>query len=207
MNDKKAKLKEVAPHIWSMYQHLMSGRSALENRLSYFLAINALLLIGFLQFFQLEVEAMEWEYVVPCIVLIIPIVLLLMNFLARQMRGAWMDFDNHKFDEPILETIKKDEFYERWIANMFSHAEGSWKYRKRIHKLLRFCVACILSALTWLLLLLLCCSAKDATQYLFVIITSATVGILVYAIPEQLKDFPYRDRESRVRSEINKWLS
>jgi hypothetical protein len=40
-----------------------------------------------------------------------------------------------------------------------------------------------------------------------VIITSATVGILVYAIPEQLKDFPYRDREGRVRSEINKWLS
>jgi len=105
--DKKKQLKEVAPHIWSMYQHLMSGRSALESRLNYFLAIDALLLIAFIQFFQNKVRSLSWEYIVPCILFIIPIILLLANFLARQMRGAWMDFDKHEFDEPILQTIEK----------------------------------------------------------------------------------------------------
>ncbi len=37
--------------------------------------------------------------------------------------------------------------------------------------------------------------------------TSATVGILTYAVPERLKDFPYREKECKIGSEIRKWLS
>lgn len=209
MTDKKAKLKEVAPHIWSMYQHLTSVRSTLENRLNYFLAIDALLLIGFLQVFQLEVRAFAWGYIVPCILLVIPIVLLLSNFLAKQMRGAWMDFEHTP--EPILQTIERDEFYERWIADMYSCAEGSWKYRKRIHRLLRVCVAFVVGALSWIFAALLwaafCCSAHDISKAVLLSSISVIIGVLVYVIPERLKDFPYGDRKRDIRGKLNNWLN
>lgn len=209
MSDKKDKLKEVAPHVWSMYQHLTSVRSTLENRLNYFLAIDALLLIGFLQVFQSEVRELAWEYLVPCILLVVPILLLLANFLAKQMRGAWMDFENT--EEPILSTVEKDEFYVRWIADMYSCAEGSWKYRKRIHRLLRVCVAFVAGSLSWLLAVLLwaafCCSAHDVPKAVLLSVVSVIIGVLVYVIPERLKDFPYGDRKRDIRGKLNNWLN
>jgi hypothetical protein len=211
MIDKNAKLKEVAPHIWSMYQHLMSVRSTLENRLNYFLAIDALLLIGFLQVFQSEVRAMAWEYLVPCFLLIVPILLLLANFLTKQMRDAWMEFHEHENNPPMLETIEKDEFYLRWIADIYSHAEGSWEYRKRIFKLLRVCLAFVAASLTWLCIALVWtafyCSASEAAKSVLLSIGSVIVGVIVYIIPEQLKDFSYRDRTGAIREKLSKWLN
>jgi hypothetical protein len=208
-NQKQDSLKEVAQHIWSMHQQTMENRSKLENRLNYFLAIDALLLLVFLQLFQSEVKSLSLLFVIPCTFLILPILLLLANFFARPLLGPWMDFDDPK--KSLTEIIDKDEFYIEWIADIYSCTEGSNEYRKRIVKLLRLCVGCVAISLVWLVFLLLNSISCMRLDVCVIAVLFALLVFVIAAITRVLmrncKEFPYKGRRVEVKRSLEAWLN
>lgn len=201
---KQEQLKEVSTCVWQMYQHVFEGRTKLENKLNYFLAINTVLLLVVLELTHEQLKAWSLFHIVPVFLLTLPVVLLLVNFIARPLRVPWFE------KEPLTGSLGSGEFYANWVATIFGSAYGSFAYQNRIGKLIKVCLALVLSALTWLCILLILnlCESPTTSAERFAVLLMLTVGAgsVVWLMIQNRAEFPHDLRSAEVHAFLSQWI-
>jgi hypothetical protein len=207
MTDKEqrhARLQEIAPHVWSMYLHVFEGRSKLENKLNYFLAINTVILLVVLQLLQSRLSEWSLLHIVPVFLLLLPVLLLLANFLSRPLRVPWLE------KEPLSQLLDSGEFYPNWIASIFGSAYGSFAYQKRIIRLIKVCLSLVAGALCWLAILFilsLCGAPLAQTERLALLLLMAgACASVVWLLIVNRVEFPHQTKSAEVYGFLAQWL-
>lgn len=182
MNEDRAqveKYEKVAPHVWSMYQQLMEGRVfSHENRLNFFLAVDALFLVGYMSLFEEQLRSYSFWFIVPFLLLLFPAIALLTDFYTRSIDIPW-------FDERTLKiTVERDRFYLNWLIRIYLIAYQTWEFQNRAVRLLAWCYWSVISSLAWLLALFLrdLCRNDISTTEFMIILGLVIVGIVMVVI-------------------------
>lgn len=128
--DKQNKLKEVYPHVWEHYTHLNNERKRIEDKLVYLLALNALFIGAYIDFFSETFKDEVYLYM-PLTFLIISIFTLSLHLFSKQQWVPWFDI------ETLFQSIDKNKFHERGILEIYDLAEHSLQYQEEKRKILR----------------------------------------------------------------------
>ena len=202
-DEKERRLAEVAPHIWAMYLHVFEARSKLENKLSFFLAITGIMLAGVLQLFTGDLTTLP--VVIPLLLLALPVLLLLVNFLAAPPKNPWIEL------QPLLMALEKRTFTREWIAEIFASAYATHDYMKRTVKLLKCCWASVAISLTWLAVIFLtylCRSPKpDYETAIIFFITLITMIAVGFVASSSLRKYPFEERINEVQAVLKAWVN
>lgn len=198
-------LSDFAPHVWEMYQHLYESRQKLEDKLNYFLAIDTLFIIGYLELCGNEVKNLSVIHIVPLVLLSIPVLLLFINFSSPTLRSPWFE------KESLISELERGTVYIDWLAAVYDCAYMSFDYMQRRVALLRICLVLAWLAIAFMFLVF-CLKlssqiSKDLPASLIVILVVTVIGVVGYAIRRVLSRYTYRSREEEVRGLFTEWLS
>ncbi|MBU1318353.1 MAG: hypothetical protein KKG33_08245 [candidate division Zixibacteria bacterium] len=120
------KLGTVAPNIWDMYRLLFETRVGNhENRLYFFLAVDTLLIIGYLSLFQDQLASLSFWFIVPFLLLFFPALALLVAFITEGTRVPWFGVDD------LIRVLDQDLFHREWVISTCVCALLTWEFQRR----------------------------------------------------------------------------
>lgn len=198
-------LKAIAPHMWAMYQHVFEERSKLENRLSYFLAVDTLFTFCFLQLFQKELLSLSLCHLIPFLMLLGPALVMFANFHRKGQYLPWFE------EQDLIKLLEENAFHREWLASMYSSLRGSFEYMKRTARLLQICVVVVGLSLFWMLVWFVTSVYSSALTgaekgIVFVLILTGICGI--YWVPRgNPKKSRYMEMQREVSGYFESWLS
>jgi len=188
-----------------MYTHIFEERRKLENKLNYLLAINALLILIFTQFFKGMLESFTFIYIIPAIFLLFPILILLMNFISAPLRVPWFELGQ------LLSYVKKDIFYKKWLMEIYNSAYMSFNYLKRQTKVIRLCLLSMGIAICWMIALFFirfcACDLPVIEKILIIILFIFGMTATIYVLLNNLNDHSVVDSALENNEILNEWLN
>jgi len=204
-NDKRAKLEEFTSKVWDMYKHLSDDRLKLEDKLNYLLAINTLIIVGYLQLFSDELKNYAFGHTVPFVFLFFPVLLLFFNLFTRPLKSPWFNEPKH-----LIASIEEGSTYTAFLAMTYDCANRTWDYQ---HSRVRLILACLVSttiALVWLMILYVAGLfdaslgiAERNVQLFIALMLLVGIGIM---IERHFKKPDFRDRTQEFHAELHTWL-
>lgn len=203
--EKRDRLKEIAPHVWDMYRLLLEGRVINhENRLNFFLAVDALFIVGYVGLFEDQLSDPSLWYVIPFLFFFFPAVALLVDFITRAINVPWFEEDQ------LVQVLDKDRFQLNLIIWAYVSAFLTWEFQKRSKKLLDWCFYSVMVALGWLLLIFilhLCESdLSGAERMAILILVVAGIGAVIYVAWSNQKCYDTEKWQKRVSDKFQNWL-
>ncbi len=201
---KTEELSELTSMVFNKYQHLYDIRSKVENKIHLLLGLNTFFVAGFYSIFKEELGQYNILYEIPFLLLIIPILLILVNFYSSKTRAPWIDIKNFNADLDLY------EFYKRVLIASMNCAYGLYTYLENRSKLIHTCLTFIGISLLWIAALLIskiCDSSLEIyekTILIFVLVISVPAALLHSKY--KLKQYPYREKEFEYKEIIEKYL-
>jgi len=126
----KLNFKELYPLLWNQYQFLVQQRQKLDDTINYLMALNSLILLVYLQIYNINISQVS-IYLIPIIFLfLIPIIIFFKNFLPQNLYLHFVELINIKktYDGNgnIYETFVRD------IMGVIPHLKAYRDFKRRI---------------------------------------------------------------------------
>ena len=201
--NRRQELEKIAPKIWEMFEFVVGGRARVENAMAFFLAINTLFVVGFLDMLKIELMSLSIYYFIPFLFLVFPSLAMLTSFL-RSMRAPWFE------TEELAKHLDDSSLLIAWFSEVYASAYQSHVVMKRTLRLLKLCLASVAISVMWLTTMFLytvCCSGISVvTKVTIIILIMLGILICLFLASRNLEQFPYPKKQLEISTFFQDWL-
>lgn len=198
MNKKKIeRLKEVAPSLWSSYQHMYDvRRTGIQNRANILLII-----ISFLSAISISlfVKFENSYFLVSFLLQMISFIILLKVFFIKELKVHWFESDS------FLKNLDKNEFYQDLFADLKALEGETYVFMTELGNITKRSLIIILVSLYLLLLGLIVLYLHGSNLYLGVLGIIASIFTVYFYYKRQPK-FNYDEDYKKYRKQVDNWV-
>ncbi len=195
--NKKAKIKEILPLLWSSYEHMFEVReSGTKNSISFLLIIVTFLPILCL---TLYIRFKSPLFLFPILFQVAALLILLKSFFIKgqipwfELNSTLSQFDNESFEVDLLATLKAAE-------------NGTYKRLQALSTLIKRALFLLIFSIFLITLACLFMILKGSVLLYVVTILLLIVFLLLYLFYKDVPSFEFKNEYEEIKKLIEKWL-